>query len=373
VASRSSRVVKYQKVKEILAGEIEKGKYGLGGRLPSEKQLAEEFEVSIITIRQAVEVLAREGYVEKIQGSGTYVRHLRPTIQRTVWSFVVPNLKHAWYPPVAQGIEEVARAAGIQLTVAGTDLEEEPGETIRRLVSMGAEAFAVAPSYEKRSDPTPLLELSMAGVPFVFVSDYLDDVQASRVVWDYEGGARLGTEHLLSYGHRRIAFLSHPSTHTSERMWTGYREALAAAGVEPWPPRGLHADSYSETDLYRVARDLLALWPRPTGVFFTHDIMGRYLLKAAADAGLALPEELSVVGFAFGQDSFADCGLTAVTVPRYDMGQEAGKLLLRLIMGGSITPEVVLPSSLRLGRTTAPPPAGEPVRVTPPDSPPDRG
>lgn len=363
--SRSSRVVKYQKVKEILAAEIEKGKYGLGGRLPSEKQLALEFEVSIITIRQAVEALSREGYVQKIQGSGTYVRHLRPAIQRKVWAFVVPDLKYGWYPPVAQGIEEVARAAGIQLVLAGTDVEEEPGETIRRLVSMRAEAFAVAPSFEKRSDSTPLLELAMAGVPFVFVSDYLEDVDAPRVLWDYAGGARLATEHLLSYGHRRIAFLSHPATHTSERMWTGYREALAAAGVEPWPPRGLHADSYSETDLYRVARDLLALWPRPTGVFFTHDVSGRHLLQAAADAGLELPEELSIVGYGFGLDSFADCGLTSVSVPRYELGQEAGKLLLRLIMGGSVTSEVVLPCSLRLGRTTAPPPTGEAVRVGP--------
>ena len=363
--SRSSRVVKYQKVKEILAGEIEKGKYGLGGRLPSEKQLAEEFEVSIITIRQAVEALAREGYVQKIQGSGTYVRHLRPAIQRKVWAFVVPNLKSGWYPPVAEGIEEVARAAGIQLVVAATDMEEDSGETIRRLVSMGAEAFAVAPGFEKRGDPTPLLELAMAGVPFVFVGDFLEDVDAPRVLWDYSGGARLGTEHLLSYGHRRIAFLSHPSTHASERMWVGYREALASAGVEPWPPRGLHSDSYSETDLYRVARDLLSLWPRPTGVFFTHDVMGRYLLKAAADAGLEMPEELSIVGYAFGEESFSDYGLTAVSVPRYDLGQEAGKLLLRLIMGGSVAPEVVLPSTLRLGRTTAPPPAGEAVRVGP--------
>ncbi len=361
--ARPSRVVKYQKVKEVLAGEIEKGKYGVGGRLPSEKQLADEFDVSIITIRQAVEALSREGYVQKIQGSGTYVRHLRPAIQRKVWSFVVPNLKYAWYPPVAQGIEEVARAAGIQLTLAGTDLEEDPGETIRRLVSMGAEAFAVAPSAEKRSDATPLLELAMAGVPFVFVGDYLEDVDASRVLWDYAGGARLGTEHLLSYGHRRIAFLSHPSNHTSERMWAGYRDALGAAGVEPWPPRGLHAESYSETDLYRVARDLLSLWPRPTGVFFTHDVMGRHILKAAADAGLSLPDELSIVGYGFGQESFADCGLTAVMAPRYEMGQEVGKLLLRLIMGGTVVPEIVLPCSLRLGRTTAPPPAGEPVRI----------
>jgi len=58
MASKSSRVVKYQKVKETLAGDIERGKYSLGERLPSEKQLADQFEVSIITIRQAVEALA---------------------------------------------------------------------------------------------------------------------------------------------------------------------------------------------------------------------------------------------------------------------------------------------------------------------------
>jgi DNA-binding LacI/PurR family transcriptional regulator len=78
-----------------------------------------------------------------------------------------------------------------------------------------------------------------------------------------------------------------------------------------------------------------------------------------------MPEELSIVGYAFGEESFSDYGLTAVSVPRYELGQEAGKLLLRLIMGGSVAPEVVLSSTLRLGRTTAPPPAGEAVRVGP--------
>jgi DNA-binding LacI/PurR family transcriptional regulator len=93
--------------------------------------------------------------------------------------------------------------------------------------------------------------------------------------------------------------------------------------------------------------------------------MGRHILNAAADAGLELPEELSVVGYAFGEESLSSYGLTAVSVPRYELGQEAGKLLLRLIMGGNVTPEVVLSSALRLGRTTAPPPAGEAVRVGP--------
>jgi DNA-binding LacI/PurR family transcriptional regulator len=362
VASRSSRVIKYQKVKETLAAEIEKGKYALGARLPSEKQLAEDFEVSIITVRQAVEALSREGYVEKIQGSGTYVRHLRPAVLRKVWALIVPNLKHSWYSMVAQGIEEVARAAGIQLVVAGTELEEEAGETIRRMVTMGAEAFAITPSVTVRPDPTPLLELTMAGVPFVFVSDFVDDVEAPRVVWDYQGGARIATEHLLSYGHRRIAFLSHPASHASEQMWNGYRAALTAAGLEPWPPRGLHAESFEETDMYRAARDLLALWPRPTAVFCTEDGMADYVAQAAADAGLSVPEELSIVSFLYQNSSLSDCGLTGVTCPKYDLGQEAGKILLRMIMGGSVTPEVVMPASLRLGRTTAPPQAGESMR-----------
>lgn len=367
MASKSSRVVKYQKVKETLAGEIERGKYSLGERLPSEKQLADQFGVSIITVRQAVEALAREGFVEKIQGSGTYIRHLRPAIERKIWAFVVPSLGELWYPPVAEGLEEVSRAAGIAVVVLGTDQEEETGENIRRIVTMGADGLVIAPSLRRRPEASSLLELSMAGVPFVFAGDYVPEVEAPRVLWDYRGGARLGTEHLLAQGHRRIAFLSHPATNPSQAMWEGYRAALTGAGVDPWPPRGLTAKSFEQTDLYRAARDLLALWPRPTAVFCAHDMIAQHMCQAAADAGLKVPEEMSVVGFyGFQMARANEPALTTVAVPTVDLGQEAGKTLLRLMMGGSVNPEIILPSALRLGRTTAPPlPSETMLPVTP--------
>ncbi|NLO74376.1 MAG: GntR family transcriptional regulator [candidate division WS1 bacterium] len=356
MASKSSRVVKYQKVKETLAGEIERGKYALGERLPSEKQLAEQFEVSIITVRQAVEALARDGFVEKIQGSGTYIRRLRPAIERKIWAFVVPGLDELWYPSVAGGLEDVSRAAGIGVIILGTDLEEESGENVRRIVTMGADGLIIAPSASRRLDTTVINELSMAGVPFVFCGDYISEVDAPRVLWDYRGGARMGVEHLLAQGHRRIAFLSHPATNPSQAMWEGYRAALTTAGVDPWPPRGLQAKSFEQTDLYRAARDLLALWPRPTAVLCAHDSVAQFMCQAAADAGLKVPEELSVVGFyGFHMVRQTELPLTTVAVPTHELGQEAGKVLLRLMMGGTVNPEIVLPSSLRLGRTTAPP------------------
>lgn len=363
MATKSSRVVKYQRVKEILANEIEEGKYGLGDRLPSEKQLAEQFEVSIITIRQAVEALSRDGYVEKIQGSGTYVRHLRPVIERKVWALVVPNLKSYWYPPMAQGLEEVARSAGIDVVVTGTDLAGDPGEEVRRMVGMGAEAFAIAPSFDKPIDATVCMELSMAGLPLVFCGDYVEGVNCPRVLWDYQGGGRLATEHLISLGHTRIAFLSHPTTNTSTLMWAGYTEALREAGLEAWPPRGVYADSYRETDLYRASRELLGAWPRATAVICTHDAIAYHVCRAAEDAGISVPDEFSVVGFyGFHMDEVEGLFLTTIAVPKYELGQETGKILLRLMMGSSVNPEVVLPSRLRLGRTTAPPVESEVVR-----------
>lgn len=361
--TKSSRVVKYQRVKEILANDIEEGKYNLGDRLPSEKQLAEQFEVSIITIRQAVEALARDGYVEKIQGSGTYVRHLRPVIERKVWGFVIPNLKDYWYPPVAQGMEEVARTAGIDLVISGVDTGGDPGEDVRRLVAMGVEALAIAPSFRNPLDATICVELSMAGLPFVFCGDYVEGVNEPRVLWDCQGGGRLATEHLMDLGHTRIAFLSHPATHTSAEIWAGHTKALQEAGLEPRPPRGLYADSYQETDTYRAARELLAAWPRATAVICTNDEVAYHVCRAAQDAGISIPDEFSVVGFyGFHMDVAEDCFLTTVAVPKYELGQEAGKILLRLMMGGSVNPEVVLPARLRPGRTTAPPVESDVVR-----------
>lgn len=67
----------YQRIKDDLRNKIQKGKYGINRTIPTEKALSQEYKASVITIRQAVNGLVSEGLLQKIQGSGTYVRNTR--------------------------------------------------------------------------------------------------------------------------------------------------------------------------------------------------------------------------------------------------------------------------------------------------------
>ena len=84
----SNKISLYYMVSEKLESEIKEGKYLPGGKIPSERELCEQFQVSRVTVRQAVSILEREGYLKRVQGKGTYVEP--PYIQQdlnSVYSF----------------------------------------------------------------------------------------------------------------------------------------------------------------------------------------------------------------------------------------------------------------------------------------------
>lgn len=355
--TKSKRTIKYRAVRDKIAADIESGKYALGERLPSEKELAENFGVSIITIRQAVELLAREGYVEKVQGSGTFVRHLRTGSQRRIWGLVVPSLLYSWYPPMAGGLQEVASTAGAQVLIFSTDMDERPCESILRAVAMGVEALAILPSMVRPLTAEPLQELARSGYPFVLCTSEVPGVEAPRVLWDSRHDAAIATQHLLDLGHRRVAFFSQPPAPFVEAMFAGYRETLAQAGLSPWPSQGVFSESMKDTDIYRAARDLLALSPRPTAAITTYEVAAHILCQAASDVGLRVPQEFSVVGYGgIRLDREPELHLTTVSVPKEALGEEAGKVLVKLLMGEEVREETLLPGTLSVGRTTGPAP-----------------
>ncbi|WP_235520800.1 LacI family DNA-binding transcriptional regulator [Cellulomonas sp. Leaf395] len=145
-------------------------------------------------------------------------------------------------------------------------------------------------------------------LPLVFVDG--DPVEgASSVLLDERHGSRLGAQHLLDLGHRRIAILtmskdatprwapdaaSISSNFVARERQAGWVETLAGAGVTPIV-MGVHDNV--EPDVSEGARALLAGPDRPTAVLCFSDLMAAAVVHAAENAGLRVPEDLSVVGF----------------------------------------------------------------------------
>ena len=136
-----------------------------------------------------------------------------------------------------------------------------------------------------------------AQVPVVAIDPHAGPAHMPTVDSDNLQGAHLATEHLLALGHRRIGFLAGREDLESSRLReAGYRAALAAAGVEVDESLVRVAD-YRQEGAAGPARALLALAARPTAVFAANDLSAIGTMQAAAELGLSVPDDLSVVGF----------------------------------------------------------------------------
>lgn len=217
--------------------------------------------------------------------------------------------------------------------------------------------------------------LAALGSPLVVVSAPSGVTGVPYVDIDNLAGGRLAGEHLLALGHTRVAFLGGTEQHADVPIRReGFLQAMAAGGVSI-PPQYLPEGSYDIPKAHRIARALLTLPDRPTAVFAGNDTVAVYLMEAARELGLRVPQDLSLVGFDdLPAATLISPALTTVRQPLREMGVLATRLLIgrineRMLSVGSpasgadhiaddgpplahiFSPELVV------RRSTAPPPA----------------
>ena len=181
---------------------------------------------------------------------------------------------------------------------------------------------------------------------------------APRVVADNAAGVRLAVEHLLALGHRRIAHLTGPAGNplTRERA-RGFGEALAAHGLGARPEWKVAGD-YGFGSGHRAARSLLAGGEPPTAVICDNDEMACGLVAEARVMGLAVPDDLSVIGFDdIELSAHVTPALTTVHQQRVEIGAAAARMMLALLDGEEPDRLTVVPVEL-VPRDSAAPPRG---------------
>ncbi|MFQ5612991.1 MAG: LacI family DNA-binding transcriptional regulator [Anaerolineae bacterium] len=198
---------------------------------------------------------------------------------------------------------------------------------------------------------------TQTGVPTVLIDAHHPNL--SRVVIDDVAGGRLATRHLLDLGHRKIGYISdwleNPFNFAASRnRHTGYLQALAEAGV-PFHPEYHREGDHGRQEAREMAHELLALPEPPTAIFAASDTQAIGVLEAARDAGLQVPQDLSVIGYD-DLEVAEYLHLTTIRQPSFALGIEGVELLLKTIAKPSLPPnEVVLPIELIIRGTTAPP------------------
>jgi DNA-binding LacI/PurR family transcriptional regulator len=263
---------------------------------------------------------------------------------------------------VAAGCEE--QGTGLALV---PQLPEGAAEVVRSALVDGYVMFCT-PENDERLDA-----VRARGLPYVLV-DFSPYVEGPRVNIDDRGGARAAAQHLIDLGHRRIGLVvpfddgaptaalaeeaADPTKTTDHTRWRcfirherliGWREPLVAAGVD-WAsvPVGSAPDSDPDTG-YRAAVQLLDRADRPTAIVCLSDVLAFGVMRAAAERGIRIPQDLSVVGY----DDVAEAASTALTTvyqPHAAKGEEAVRLLTE---GGD---DVLLPTELVVRASSGPAP-----------------
>ncbi|HKT03175.1 MAG TPA: LacI family DNA-binding transcriptional regulator [Rugosimonospora sp.] len=306
------------------------------------------------TRRRVEQAIAGVGYVP----SGP-ARQLRGVPSPIVGSIIL-DLANPFFAELNRGIEDRLAEAGCLVLACSTDLRASKEKQILSLLQEQAvRGIIIAPI---APDPAHLLEMSRRGTPVVLIDHPRGRLDLCAVAVDHVLGGQLAVEHLLSLGHRRIAFLGgqlDPGPVVQRR--DGVRQALAAAGHDPAetlldirvpihpPPLDEAADA--------AVRQILAATPRPTALVCLNDTAALGALRGLEAAGVRVPEEMSVMGY--DDLIFAPRlapPLTTINQPKYQLGHAAADLLLDEASPDHTHREVRFQPSLVVRASTGPAP-----------------
>lgn len=299
-------------------------------------------------VRDKVEAaIAELGYVP----SGV-ARSLRARATGTL-GLLVPNASNPYFAELARGIEDHAERNGYSVILCNSDDDiDKQLRYLRVLVERRIDGLIVA---TVASDKAFAEALAGLRVPLMLVDRSLDGVTADRVQVDHERGGFLATQHLLELGHRRIACIGGPaSTQVVQLRAAGYRRALAGAKVEALPVVDC---AFTSPAGYAAAQALLADHEPPTAIFAGNDMIALGVLRAAAERGVRVPEQLSVVGFDDIEVSrYLYPALTTVGQSIGQLGETAAARLLARIRTPDLSAEqqLVEPTLVLRESTAAP-------------------
>jgi len=310
---------------------------------PTLAQIAADLDVSVSTVSKVLNRRTDVGAttrrrIEAALTANGYVRRRRTTPTTSpagTIDLVVKGLGGSWAASVACGVEETAHQAGFRVGISVARPHSPDGDWVDPLLH-GQTSGVILGLVEIVGDE--LARLDRAGVPYVFIDPLADPPPgAASVGTSNWSGAHDATRYLVNRGHRHIALITGPAGHLyAQARIDGYRSAMTSAGL-PVLPQHLRHGTYDRASGRNHVNALLATTPRPTALFICSDHMAIGGFEAIAEAGLRVPDDISVVGFDdLPEARWVNPQLTTVRQPLKEMAACATGMLVRLIHGETL-------------------------------------
>jgi GntR family transcriptional regulator of arabinose operon len=355
---------KYIQLKQEIMGWLQASRILPNERMPTENEIAEQFKMSRQTVRQALGELEQEGWLYRVQGSGTYVAEAAPKPEREIQTIGVLTtyISDYIFPSIVRGAESVFRTKGYRMLLSSTDNDKaRERESLQMLLTHPLSGIIIEPTRSAEGNPNLDLYLSLEyrNIPFLMINERYMEMDCPCIKMDDEAGGFKAVDHLVELGHRRIAgFFKMDDLQGVNRM-KGFIRAHHERTMSLLPDAVIHYVTEEKyTKPYEAALMLLRKeQDRPTALVCYNDELAVQLIAAIHESGLTVPGDISVVGYDDSTLATAmEVKLTTLAHPKLDLGIQAAETIIDMIEHKSqhisertkiLIPELIIRESTR--------------------------
>lgn len=245
---------------------------------------------------------------------------------------IVSDIRNPYFAEVARGVEDAALESGRDVMLCNSDLNaERQMKAVMSLLDKRAEAIIMnSVSTLSRADQQAIAE---AGVPIVLLNRSNRESAFSTVSADNAQGGRLAAEYLLGHGHRKVINLTGPRHHANlQRRSRAFCKAMLAGNRTV--VRTLHC-VHTLQGGYEAAKEFFTDLQGATAISTGNDVMAFGVLRAAMEAGLRIPDDLSLIGFDDVElSAMTSPPLSTIHQPKYTVGRAALEMVQEMLNSG---------------------------------------
>jgi LacI family transcriptional regulator len=296
-------------------------------------QISEETRLRVL---QAADVL---GYHPDAAARSLATRQTQ-TLALVLYQSADRIVADAFLSDVVRGLSEVCQERGFRLLLHPFEEIGKSEAYVSLVLENRIDGLIVS---GPRSDDEQLPRLHEDGFPLVLLGQ-LNGAGTKSVDVDNNSAAYRAVSHLIQLGHTRIALITNGPleyTASADRM-LGYRRALSGAGL-PYDEGIVRYGQFHARSGFQAMEELLALAEPPTATFVASDEVAVGALAALHQRGIAVPEEMAIVGFDdIPVARFLVPPLTTIRLPAYELGVRAADMLIKTIQGEEVAESQVL-------------------------------
>ncbi len=342
---------KYLQIVKLIKEKVESNELKSGDKLYSENQLSSMLSMSRQTVRHGISILEQEGIVERIQGSGTYIKNNNTKPKTLNIAIVTTYVDRYIFPNIIKEMERIISNAGFFTQIAFTynKIERETIILQTFLDNNVVDGIIIEPTKSGIPNPNIKLykEMKKRGIPIIFFNSYYPNLDLPHVSMNDKEAGLLAVNHLIEAGHTKIGGIFKADDRQGHFRYSGYIKGMLRAGLPINDENIIWIDT---EDINRMEYNEMRILDRlngVTGCVSYNDEVGLPLVNICRKHNVSVPEDLSIVSI---DDSdlaaYCDVPLTSVAYPIKGLGKKVAENLLELINDSDFDANYEFPVSL---------------------------